>query len=227
MQVAYVQKQENLMHETTQRILTAIPLTLFFGGIIIFAPTWAFIPIIACLLAIMLIVEWPKLMPINTPYFALITMIYPILPVLLILAMHLQTGPITTTYLVSAVALHDCCSYFVGKAWGKTKILPSISPGKTIQGFFGGLYATLFFNTIFLMNKPADLLFVVLLSIGFCMLAFLGDIFESYLKRRAGLKDSGTILPGHGGIFDRIDGILFAIFLVYPYQYHLYEILTK
>lgn len=215
------------MHETIQRTLTAIPLTLFFGGIIIFAPTWYFIPVIAMLLTLMLTLEWPTLMPTSTPYFALITALYPILPVLLILAMHLQTGPVTTTYLVSTVALHDCCSYFVGKAWGTIKMLPTISPGKTIQGFMGGLYATILFNTIFLMHNGAHFLFVVLFSIGFCTLAFAGDIFESYLKRRAGIKDSGTVLPGHGGIFDRIDSMLFAILLIYPYQYYLYQLLTQ
>lgn len=215
------------MQEIALRIITAISLALFFSSVIMYAPGWLFIVIVLGLLAWMLVAEWPKLMPIRSPYFEFITIFYPILPTMLIILLHINTGPSTTVYLISAVALHDSVSYFIGKSWGSTKILPSVSPGKTVEGFLGGMYATLLFNIYFLYNDSAELWFIIVFTIGLCILAFAGDIFESLLKRRAGLKDSGTILPGHGGLFDRIDGLLFAILLVYPYQYYLHTILTK
>lgn len=212
------------MHETTQRILTAIPLTVITVAIVVFAPKVLFIPVIAGMLMYMLTYEWPHLMPASTPYFGLITTFYPIIPLLLILIMHFQTGPITTTYLLSMVALQDSVSYFIGKAFGKTKLF-SISPGKSLEGFLGGLYATIFLNSIFLLKEFHQFIFIVLFSILLCSVSFAGDIFESYLKRRAGLKDVGNALPGHGGIFDRVDGLLFAIFLIYPIQYKLQALL--
>lgn len=123
--------------------------------------------------------------------------------------------------LVSMVAAHDTGSYIAGKLWGKHKIAPSISPGKTWEGFLGGLISALGV-TLFFFEPTASIMFFTLVV---STLALLGDLFESFLKRRANLKDSGTLLPGHGGILDRIDAILFVAPLFYFLRHSLYLLL--
>lgn len=104
----------------------------------------------------------------------------------------------------------DVGAYFVGKRFGKTKLAPSISPGKTIEGVLGGAgLAALIFVPIMFWNfsfATAVLLLVTILVT--VVVSVLGDLFESKMKRHAGLKDSSQILPGHGGVLDRIDGLL-------------------
>jgi len=107
----------------------------------------------------------------------------------------------------------DSGAYFFGKKWGKHKLIPQVSPGKTWQGLFGALLITAvlaplglsFFNVPHLA-WPIALLWTFLTV----LFSILGDLFESMLKRQAGLKDSGHLLPGHGGILDRIDSLTAA-----------------
>ena len=118
--------------------------------------------------------------------------------------------------LLAVVWIADIAAYFTGRALGKHKLAPSISPGKTIEGAAGAwVGVTIYLAVIALWLKPdgfADLRISV--SVVFIMAFFLtyqsiiGDLFESWLKRCAGVKDSGASLPGHGGILDRIDAIL-------------------
>ena len=104
----------------------------------------------------------------------------------------------------------DTAAFFCGRRWGKTKMAPVLSPGKTWEGFFGGMAAVLFLAywggpELFLAPPP-----VLLWAAAFtaAALAALGDLFESSLKRRAGVKDSGSLLGGHGGVLDRLDALL-------------------
>ncbi len=112
-------------------------------------------------------------------------------------------------FLVSVWAA-DIGAYFVGKRFGKTKLAPSISPGKTIEGLFGGLLLVVLVLTPVLFSLfsgyvAALLLLSVILT---ALASVIGDLFESKMKRHVGLKDSSQILPGHGGILDRIDSLL-------------------
>lgn len=101
----------------------------------------------------------------------------------------------------------DIGAYFAGRAIGGPKLAPAISPNKTIAGLIGGVIcaALVAGAWVYFVRLPAPLLW---LSVPFAVAAQLGDLFESGLKRRAGVKDSGTWLPGHGGLLDRLDGLV-------------------
>jgi phosphatidate cytidylyltransferase len=114
-------------------------------------------------------------------------------------------------YLLLLIWIADSGAYFAGRAFGKHKLAPVISPGKSIEGVVGGLLACSVF-AYFAMEKvgyPSSNMFL-LLSIVVAFVSVYGDLFESLLKRRAQVKDSGSLLPGHGGILDRIDSLTAA-----------------
>ncbi len=129
-------------------------------------------------------------------------------------------------YIFLSMWVFDTFSYIVGKLFGRHPVIPAISPGKTWEGLFGGLAGLLALNYALYSAHllPFQYAFTgFLLAVVLGVFAFLGDMFESKLKRTAGIKDSGTIIPGHGGILDRIDSFLFAA----PAFYFLYPILLK
>jgi phosphatidate cytidylyltransferase len=119
---------------------------------------------------------------------------------------------------ILAAAFYDTAAYFVGKGIGKHQAFPKISPGKTVEGTIGGILISGI--AIFLMGKFLDMTLVqrILLGSGLPFAAVGGDLIESFFKRKAGLKDSGAILPGHGGVLDRIDSHLLTIFVLFFYR---------
>ena len=134
--------------------------------------------------------------------------LYPVSGILFFLILYQDFGVRSMLWLLVTVALADTGAYFTGKAIGKTKFSDT-SPNKTLEGVFGGiLIATLLGTYIGLKIAPLSIALVV--TFVTALSSVFGDLFESYLKREAGVKDSGDILPGHGGILDRIDGYLFA-----------------
>jgi phosphatidate cytidylyltransferase len=105
----------------------------------------------------------------------------------------------------------DVGAYIFGLSLGKNKLMPQISPKKTIEGSLGGFVFSIFSGLILLVWIPiGPALSTILLCFFAALFAQMGDLFESLLKRVADVKDSGRIFPGHGGLLDRIDGILFA-----------------
>jgi len=117
---------------------------------------------------------------------------------------------------IISIWIIDISAYLVGKNFGKHKILPKISPNKSYEGLIGSLIITLLFliiiNSIF---KFFPLTFVIIFSILTTILSFLSDTFESLIKRYFGVKDMGKIIVGHGGVFDRIDSLIFTIPILY------------
>lgn len=107
----------------------------------------------------------------------------------------------------------DIGAYFTGKSLGKTKLAPAVSPGKTREGLYGGLVSCLLVGLVFSLwfELALDsLVYLMLLSVAVGMISVLGDLFESMMKRHQGIKDSSQLLPGHGGILDRIDSLTAA-----------------
>lgn len=123
-------------------------------------------------------------------------------------------NPLWLLYLIFLISITDIAAYFTGKAFGKRKLAPMLSPGKTLEGAAGGMFAAGVAAGV--MTLIADIpnvekLPFVMLSLVTAALSIVGDLFESLIKREAGMKDSGTILPGHGGVLDRIDSLLAAL----------------
>ncbi len=112
---------------------------------------------------------------------------------------------------VVTVISFDTFSYTTGKLYGKTKIL-SISPNKTLEGLIGGILFSVFFSLAYCLffNFLFDLKLIIFI-LTLIILAFIGDIVESFFKRKNNLKNSSNFIPGHGGIFDRFDSFLFSI----------------
>jgi phosphatidate cytidylyltransferase len=115
-------------------------------------------------------------------------------------------------FLFLVVIATDIGGYVFGKLYGKHKLAPSISPGKTIEGAAGSLSFSLGVAIIFALLLPTHetLTSAIWHALVLSVASQCGDLFESWIKRKAGVKDSGTILPGHGGILDRVDGLVFA-----------------
>lgn len=120
----------------------------------------------------------------------------------------------------------DTFAYFTGRAFGRRKLCPSVSPGKTVEGFAGGIFGTMAAMLGAGMVFDLSLIYMAPLGVLIALVATLGDLVESSLKRLTGIKDSGSILPGHGGVLDRFDSILFTVPFVYYYAL-LVDLLNK
>jgi phosphatidate cytidylyltransferase len=115
--------------------------------------------------------------------------------------------------MLTLVWLADIGAYFSGRKFGKRKLAPSISPGKTWEGVYGGVLVNLIWILLvfwLIDGWGIGLLPFVLIGVATVAISVVGDLFESVLKREAGVKDSGQLLPGHGGVLDRIDSVIAA-----------------
>jgi phosphatidate cytidylyltransferase len=130
-------------------------------------------------------------------------------------SVHAQTnGPEWLLYGLMLVWVADIGAYFSGKRFGKNKLAPAISPGKTREGLLGGIFAVCIYSLIAAIYFGLDTItsgLLLVLAVVLTLISVVGDLFESVLKREFGVKDSGVILPGHGGILDRIDSVLAAM----------------
>ena len=106
-------------------------------------------------------------------------------------------------------AIFDTFAYIVGSNFGRTKIAKEISPNKTYEGLVAGTISSVIYGYLVCIFLNLDLLIIPCFVIG-CLFAFLGDLLISYFKRRSGIKDTGSLLPGHGGVLDRLDSHLLA-----------------
>ena len=114
-------------------------------------------------------------------------------------------------YVLLMVWAADIGAYFSGKRFGKRKLAPRVSPGKSWEGVYGGLVATGLLATGYALAGLADWLPLLLVTLGVTAVSVLGDLLESMFKRQRQMKDSSHLLPGHGGVMDRIDSLTAAV----------------
>ena len=154
---------------------------------------------------------------------ALLPILYIGLPLGALAAVRTIGGREALLLLMATIVVSDSAQYYTGRALGRRPLAPAISPKKTVEGALGGMaIATLAFVVGARWLFPAaPTLLVVLAGASIAALGIVGDLFESLLKRSAGLKDSGTIIPGHGGVLDRIDSWLFAAPVYYVFIRYL------
>ena len=123
------------------------------------------------------------------------------------------TAPLALVMLLLLVWGADTGAFFAGKLLGRRKLMPAVSPGKTLEGLLGGVATCVLLGLLvgyWRELPPAGMVYLVVLSLLTCLAAVFGDLLESLFKRERGIKDSGTLLPGHGGILDRIDSLTAA-----------------
>ncbi|GMB83039.1 phosphatidate cytidylyltransferase [Shinella zoogloeoides] len=119
-------------------------------------------------------------------------------------------------FIFAVVWATDILAYFVGRAIGGPKLAPSISPGKTWSGAIGGAISAVIAGTLLHMAFfSLDGLWVPVVALVLSVFSQIGDLFESFIKRRFGVKDSSRLIPGHGGVMDRVDGLVFACFAAF------------
>ena len=128
-------------------------------------------------------------------------------------------GPAATTWLLAIIAVSDSAQYYCGRTFGRRKLAPAVSPAKTVEGAVGGVIVAALVGAL---TAPwcvpgVSPLGAFALTLALALAGILGDLFESLIKRSAGVKDSSNLIPGHGGVLDRIDSHLFAapVFFVF------------
>lgn len=127
-----------------------------------------------------------------------------------------QLGLVATLFIFAVVWATDILAYFVGRALKGPKLAPKISPGKTWSGAIGGAVSGVVASSVLTLGVFSRLtLWTVAIAFVLSVASQIGDLFESFIKRRFGVKDSGRIIPGHGGVMDRIDGLVFACFAAF------------
>tara|TARA_X000000368_G_scaffold77607_1_gene57928 strand:+ start:76 stop:714 length:639 start_codon:yes stop_codon:yes gene_type:complete len=193
-----------------KRIFTSIVIILPIVAILLSANIWAFSILITviCLLAMF---EWFK-SKLQKPIIGVLLILnFYFWSILLVISPGMYEEGVYFGYgiLILNTAIFDSLAYLIGSKFGKTYIAKKISPNKTLEGLIGGILGSMLFG-IFFGYQIQDY-GIILIFIFLCFLAFVGDLLISFIKRQSGVKDTGTILPGHGGILDRLDSHLIVI----------------
>jgi len=210
--------------------MTGVALGIGFWGVYFYLPPFFFSLILVVIFLLIVVYEWTRFFSIDTPLFWLLMPPYLILPFMMLIKLNhdvLYHELLLILFII--VFSFDTGSYVTGTLLGKHHICRSVSPKKTWEGMLGGyIFAFIgFFLIIFEYGYKLSWTFIGIFTLIVCILSLLGDLFESWLKRRAHLKDSGTFLPGHGGFLDRFDGILFAVFFFYILRNYLVTLFTQ
>ena len=200
------------------RATTGSILLLIFGLLFFVAPEPVLPTVLLSILGFILAYEMPRLFKNNKCGMWLLTPLYPVLPFVLLISLSANLNyRLLLAFIWALVAIFDSASYFGGIFLGKHLIAPAITPKKTWEGVIAGFLAVSVALIAYAIWRNISLSSEQIIGIAamIAVLALAGDLFESYLKRKAGLKDSGALLPGHGGLLDRFDSLLFVVVVVY------------
>jgi phosphatidate cytidylyltransferase len=193
-------------------------------AVVVYTCWWAAVPaplsIVLLTIAVVLWLAFAVLRESRTIQQAAVDLVAPIYigaPLGMLVALQSLSGPKATLLLMATIVVSDSAQYYTGRAFGRRPLAPTISPKKTVEGAIGGVVLGALFMAIAISFLfPATPIVVrILLGLVMVFLGIAGDLFESRLKRTAGLKDSSALIPGHGGVLDRIDALLFAIPVFY------------
>ena len=221
-QVHYLDPTDN----TRKRIISSlvmIPIALF----AIFSSQKLFI-FLAIVIAVLMAFEWSEMshkMP-NKKKWRLIGFLYISIPLYCAISIRILDNEILF-WMFAIIWATDIFAFFAGKSLGGAKIAPAISPHKTWSGLIGGVLASMGIGVISAIIVPGSILFFLVISVIISIVEQLSDLLESKFKRIFGVKDSGDIIPGHGGVLDRLDGMIlvaplvWVIILIFPAQFGL------
>jgi phosphatidate cytidylyltransferase len=191
---------ELLVRTLTGMVLIAIALVAAAEGGMLFA-------VFAAAVATAMYVEWTRIVRGWGLDWSVGGFFYCLFPALSLLWIRERSGIDLLVWSFIVTWATDIGAYFAGRTFGKRKLAPSISPGKTVEGLYGGIVAAALLGAAWVLwtglSEP-----LLLLAPLFAVAAQGGDLFESWMKRQAGIKDSGNWLPGHGGVLDRLDGLV-------------------
>lgn len=214
--------------ENLARFVTSMILGVLFWVVFFYLPKILFSYLLFGILVTILIFEWKNIFHSNNFWFWFIMPWYPILPFAMMIYMsNVACYRTLVYYLFFIVFSFDSSAYISGKLLGLHQVVPQISPGKTIEGCIGGFIGALiaFYIALWYQNTHIALHTIFILTFIICSIAFAGDIFESFLKRQAHIKDAGIILPGHGGFLDRFDAVIFVAYFFFLFRNELAQIL--
>lgn len=203
-----------LPSDFARRLITALALIIIFACMYVYF--WVGIAIWTLVSLEILLVEWPPLK------LWLLTPLYPALPLALLIILTWQQKQKLILLCCILSALFDTAGYFYGSLKGKHKLAPTISPKKTWEGVFAGFVALFALGPIVIsqlcvattLSLPGKIIFLSVYGV----LALAGDLLVSVFKRRVHIKDSGFLLPGHGGLLDRLDSVMLPLLFVYGVQ---------
>ena len=179
-----------------------------FWFMVLLIPLLSAASILFWLKALFLVFNYPNQKPNNSEFNKAISLFLLIMPLTFLILLHNETRLLLLLLLIVWGA--DSFAYFSGKAFGRHKLAPNLSGGKTIEGVIGGLVGVLLITGVWMYFYNESNWGFLLLALVTGIFSVVGDLYESVYKREAGVKDSGNVLPGHGGILDRIDGLLAA-----------------
>ena len=164
--------------------------------------------------------EWMRIVRGWSFSWKIVGFVYCLLPAIALLWIRDRSGDHGVSLLLWVFLVTwatDIGAYFAGRSFGKRKLAPSISPGKTVEGLWGGVAAAALFGAAWVVATDLSRALILLAPL-FALAAQGGDLFESQMKRWAGIKDSGDWLPGHGGVLDRLDGLVPVAVLTFAAQ---------
>jgi phosphatidate cytidylyltransferase len=209
-QVHYIDPSPN----TRARIISSlvmVPIAL----VAIFQSQKLFI-FLAIVIAVLMSFEWAEMSSkmVDRKKWRLIGFIYISIPLYCAVAIRILDSEILF-WMFTIIWATDIFAFFAGKSLGGPKLAPHISPNKTWSGLIGGVFASFIIGLISSLIFPGSILFFIFISVFISIVEQLSDLLESKFKRIFGVKDSGDIIPGHGGVLDRLDGMIFVAPLVY------------
>lgn len=198
------------MTPTATRVLSALVMLPLLWVLIWRAPANIFQFVLAAALGIAGAELWRMVKP--AALWLAAAVIYIALPLATLAGIRNLYGPGVLLIMIGIIVVSDSAQYFTGRAFGRRKLAPSISPKKTVEGAIGGVIFAVLAGVLLarVWLPAASVAAIAGASVAVAVAGMAGDLFESWLKRRVNLKDSGNLIPGHGGILDRIDSWLFA-----------------